>query len=265
MVAIGDPCGCRGLAHRHRVLARRIGQHRRVRLAAPKGRLLSRSQDSVAFPRDGSIAVGVNQWSSAGQVTPRWPSRSSMTKPMWIPSSRRSRHGQFQGATDPVTGLEFSTGMLTGGGRPAADWTSACRPTDRRTTAAAARRLGRQRPERGRRSLLRRRDRGLRQRAPQLLLRPPRLRRRDVHARPQHGRVREPHHRRLLERPGRTRRHRGQPGNPELEEHGPLVAAKATSVRAFVQIPTGADPQRMGGRLIGRRGGSSFPAARSPR
>ncbi len=219
-------------------------------------------QDAVAFPRDGSVAVGVNQWSSAGEVQAEVP-LTIIDDQSDVDAIVTAMQGisQFQGVTDPVTGLDFSTTMLTSAGRPAADWTI-CMSTDGVQndgggsiggSAANAQAAGVDRF-----SVIGIDDFG-------------------------NGGSLAAFYGPAVFGGGTFTLARntvefanliiGGCINDAVELVGievnqgiqnwkntvPLVAAKPTAVRAFVQVPVGTDPQRVGGRLIGRRGGAELP------
>ena len=175
--------------------------------------------DTAAFPRDGSIAVGVVQWSSTVQLEAPLRVISNEND---VDALRATILGldQLANSTNPGDGLRFSADQLAGSGRPDPTTWSVCMSTDGTTNSgeslgsavAHAQSVGVDRF-----SVIGIEDFG-NGASLAALLRAGGLRRRHLHPGAQHRRVREPDHRRLHQRPRRARRARGQPGRAELEE-----------------------------------------------
>ena len=220
--------------------------------------------DAVAFPRDGSTAVGVNQWSGAGEVRTELPLTVIRTAAdVTAIVTAIQAIVQFGQSTDPVSGLDHATQALVTSGRQGADWTI-CMSTDGvkndgggslPASAAAAKAAGVDRY-----SVIGIDDGG-NSNALRAFYQP------DVFGGGTFTLARN-----TVEFAGLIV---GGCLNDPVEITGievtqgiqnwkntvPLVAAKSTVVRVFSQVPAGAPPQRMTARLIGRRGGVELPGS----
>ena len=218
--------------------------------------------DTTAFPRDGSIAVGVVQWSSSVQLeAPLRVIRDEND----VAALRATILGldQLANSTNPGDGLRFSADQLAGSGRPDPATWSVCMSTDGTTNSgeslgsavAHAQSVGVDRY-----SVIGIEDFG-------------------------NGADLAAHYGPAVFGGGTFSLARNTAEFASLIIGGclndpvevvalevtqavqnwqndvALVAAKPTVVRAFVQVPAGEDDQRVNGRLIGRRGGAELPGS----
>lgn len=220
-------------------------------------------QDAVTFPRDGSIAVGVNQWSD--------PSSARVEVPLGVIDSQADVNAlvsaiqgitQIGSSTDPVSGLELATQQLVNGGRQG-DW-RVCMSSDGvqndgngtiQNAAADARRAGVDRfsvvgiEDGGNGAQLRSYYRPAVFGGGTFTLARNTAEFSNLIV---GGCLNEP-----VDLVGLEVTQGTQNWLNEVD----LVSSKSTVVRAFVEVPAGADSQRVSGRLIGRRNGSELPGS----